>query len=39
VFVHGEYWNARADGDVDAGERVEVIGFDGMVLKVRRRAN
>lgn len=39
VFVHGEYWNARAEGDVDAGERVEVIGFDGMVLKVRRRTN
>jgi len=39
VFVHGEYWNARADGEVEVGERVEVVGFDGMVLKVRRRAN
>jgi membrane-bound serine protease (ClpP class) len=36
IFVHGEYWNARADGDIDVGERVQVIGYDGMDLKVRR---
>src|SRR5262245_33962342 len=37
VFVHGEYWNAKSDSEIEAGERVEVVGFDGMVLKVRRR--
>jgi len=36
VFVHGEYWNAEGDGEVAVGERVEVVGFDGMRLKVRR---
>ncbi|HEU4343628.1 MAG TPA: NfeD family protein, partial [Candidatus Binatia bacterium] len=36
VFVHGEYWNARADGEIDVGEKVEVLGYDGMCLKVSR---
>jgi membrane protein implicated in regulation of membrane protease activity len=34
--VHGEYWNAEADGEVTPGERVEVVGVDGMTLKVKR---
>jgi len=38
IFVHGEYWNARADGDVEVGEKVEVVGYEGMNLKVRRSA-
>jgi membrane-bound serine protease (ClpP class) len=38
IFVHGEHWNARADGDVEVGEKVEVIGYEGMNLKVRRSA-
>jgi membrane-bound serine protease (ClpP class) len=36
VFVHGEYWNAEADAEVGVGERVEVIGYQGMRLKVSR---
>ena len=36
IFVHGEYWNARADGEIDVGEKVEVVGYEGMSLKVRR---
>jgi membrane-bound serine protease (ClpP class) len=36
VFVHGEYWNAEGDADIPAGERVRIVGFDGMRLKVRR---
>jgi len=36
IFVHGEYWNARADGPIELDARVEVIGYDGMTLKVRR---
>ena len=35
VFVHGEYWNARADREVPVGEKVKVVGVDGMWLKVR----
>jgi len=36
VFVHGEYWNAEADSEIDVGEKIEVIGYQGMLLKVRR---
>jgi len=36
VFVRGEYWNVRSDEPVAAGERVEVLGVEGMQLRVRR---
>jgi membrane-bound serine protease (ClpP class) len=36
VFVHGETWRAEADKEIDVGEKVEVVGVEGMVLKVRR---
>lgn len=36
VFVHGEYWNAEADAEIDAPEKIEVVGYQGMRLKVRR---
>jgi membrane-bound serine protease (ClpP class) len=38
VFVHGEYWNAQTqtDGQIDVGERVQIVGYDGMNLKVKR---
>jgi len=36
VFVHGEYWNAEADGEIAVGEKVRVVGYDGMRLKVKR---
>ncbi len=35
VFVHGELWNAVAEGAVEAGCRVEVVAVDGMTLRVR----
>ncbi len=38
IFVHGEYWNAQADNEIDVDEKVEVVGIEGMVLKVRRAA-
>lgn len=36
VYVAGEYWRAEADGPVRAGDRVEVMGKQGMTLKVKR---
>ncbi|MGH7831842.1 MAG: NfeD family protein [Candidatus Binatia bacterium] len=37
VFVHGEYWNAETEeGEVEVGEKVEVVGLEGMRLRVRR---
>jgi membrane-bound serine protease (ClpP class) len=40
VFVHGEYWNAQAEGEIDVGEKVKVVGYDeGMCLRVRPVSN
>lgn len=37
VFIAGEWWRARAEEDaIDAGERVVVVGRDGLLLRVRR---
>ena len=36
VFVHGELWNATSEDTVPAGTRVEVIGVENLLLKVRK---
>jgi membrane-bound serine protease (ClpP class) len=36
VFVRGEYWNAEAEDEIDVGEKVEIVGYQGLNLKVRR---
>lgn len=36
VFVQGEWWNAVAESDVAAGEEVEVVAVEGLILRVRR---
>jgi membrane-bound serine protease (ClpP class) len=35
VVVHGEYWTAEAEGPIEPGTRVEVVGVDGLRLRVR----
>jgi membrane-bound serine protease (ClpP class) len=36
VLVHGEYWAAESDDEVENGERVQVTAVDGLRLRVRR---
>jgi membrane-bound serine protease (ClpP class) len=36
VFVHGEYWRAESKEKLDPGEKIEVEGIDGLVLKVKK---
>jgi len=36
VFVHGEWWNAVADGLIPAGSRIQVEAVNNLVLKVKR---
>ena len=36
VFVHGELWNATSDEVVPVGSKVEVIGVENLLLKVRK---
>ena len=35
VFVRGELWEAEAEAPVSAGEAVEILGVEGLVLRVR----
>jgi len=38
VFVGGTWWTAEAvDGEIKAGEKIEVVAMDGLRLKVRRK--
>jgi membrane-bound serine protease (ClpP class) len=36
VFIHGEYWEARSDAPIAAGDQVVVEAVEGMLLKVRK---
>lgn len=36
VFVRGEYWDAWSDDRIGRGEKIEVIGLEGMRLKVKK---
>jgi membrane-bound serine protease (ClpP class) len=38
VLVQGERWRAQADDRLDPGARVEVVGMDGLRLRVRKGA-
>ena len=35
VFIEGEYWNAVSDTPVAAGQLVEIVGVNGLTLKVK----
>ena len=35
VFVEGEYWNATSETPIDSGQTGEVIGLEGLTLKVK----
>jgi membrane-bound ClpP family serine protease len=38
VTVGGEYWRAKSvNGNVGVGESVEIVGVDGLTLKVKRK--
>ncbi|MBK5100726.1 MAG: nodulation protein NfeD [Desulfobacteraceae bacterium] len=39
VFVHGEYWRAKSREKFEPGEKVEVEGVDGLMLKVKKATN
>ena len=38
IRVSGEYWKARsANENIAVGEQVEIVGLDGLILKVKRK--
>ena len=36
IFVHGEYWDARSDEEIEEGDRVRVVKMEGMLLYVEK---
>ncbi len=39
VFVHGEWWNAKSEDTIKKGEKIKVIGKEGMTLIVKKIEN
>jgi len=39
IFVHGEYWRAKARERIEPGEKVVVTGVEGLMLEVRKTGN
>ena len=39
IFVHGEYWRAKAMERFEPGEKVEVEGVSGLILSVKKAGN
>jgi membrane-bound serine protease (ClpP class) len=38
VWLHGEYWTAESDEEIEVGQKVRVVGLHGLVLRVRKAA-
>ncbi len=38
VFIEGAYWNAVSETPIATGESVEIVGVQGLTLKVRARS-
>lgn len=39
IFVHGEYWRAKAGERLEPGEKVVVTAVEGLMLEVRKTGN
>jgi membrane-bound ClpP family serine protease len=37
VFIEGEHWNAVSETPVEAGQPVEIVGINGLTLKVKTK--
>ncbi len=38
VFIEGEYWNAMSETPISAGQDVEIVGVNGLTLKVKPKS-
>jgi membrane-bound serine protease (ClpP class) len=38
VWLHGEYWNAESDEEIEVGQKVRVVSLNRLVLRVRKVA-
>jgi membrane-bound serine protease (ClpP class) len=37
ISIHGEYWDAESDEQIEAGEKVRIVGKEGFTLKVKKK--
>ena len=35
VFVEGEYWNAVSEAAIESGQPAEIVGIEGLILRVK----
>ncbi|MGD9346128.1 MAG: NfeD family protein [Candidatus Aminicenantes bacterium] len=38
IFVHGSLWAANSDDYLNPGDKVEIVGVDGLVLRIKLHA-
>jgi membrane-bound serine protease (ClpP class) len=38
VWLHGEYWTAESDEELEVGQKVRVVSVNRMILRVRTAA-
>jgi membrane-bound serine protease (ClpP class) len=36
ISIHGEFWNAISDQNIEKGEKVQVVGVENLILKVKK---
>jgi membrane-bound serine protease (ClpP class) len=36
ISIHGEFWNATSDQDIEKGEKIQVVGVVNLNLKVKK---
>jgi membrane-bound serine protease (ClpP class) len=36
VWLHGEYWNAESEEEIEVGQQVQVMGINNLLLHVRK---
>jgi membrane-bound serine protease (ClpP class) len=40
ITIKGEYWSAKSVDDIiEAGENVEIVGLEGLTLRVKRKGH
>jgi membrane-bound serine protease (ClpP class) len=37
VAIHGEFWNAVSDQRIEKSEKIQVVGFTNLILKIKKK--
>jgi len=39
IYVHGEYWNAKSDSELEKDDKAVIIHIEGMTVKVEKKSD